>query len=498
MSISGVNRYFGLSGSGLDIDSIVSDLMKVQRLKQDKIKQNKTLTEWKRSDYREVNNAMRTLRDSVFSMKLQRTFQAKDASSSNEGIVKVSASNNALAGGNTVKVTALAGNARLNSSAEVTFNSSGTNLQEQLGLASTDPIVFTVNGSAEISIDPSTDTINSMVGKINNADAGITAFYDETLNRMFISSNETGAEAAIDFENVSNASELFGALNLGADPFAAVYGNDAAFELNGTALTQSSNQFTIAGVSYTLTGTSTTETAYVNISSDTDGIYESIKTFVELYNTTIEEINSKITEDRDKNYRPLTDDEREELTDDQEEDWEEIAKTGLLRNDLIVSGILTDMRSALGSIVSGVDSDYSTLASIGITTGDYTERGKLYIDEDKLMEAIGDNPEAVMDLFTNASDVDSEEGLAVRLYDDLNNGIDKLISKAGSDSSFSAVDNSYLGKEIDEYEEQITIWDDRLEKIEERYYTQFSALETALSRMNQQSSWLYGMLSSGS
>jgi flagellar hook-associated protein 2 len=496
-TISSTTRYFGLSGSGLDIDSLVTTLMKVQRTKQDKIKQNKTLTEWKRGNYREINNSLRTLRDSVFSMKLQGTYLAKDATSSNEGIVKVNATTNAAAGSNTIKVTSLAGNARLNSSAAVTFNSSGTNLQEQLGLASTDPIIFTLNGSAEITIDPSTDTINSLVSKINDADAGVTAFYDETLNRMFISSSDTGAAAAIDFNDVSNSSEMFDKLSI-VDPYTAVNGTDAAFELNGTALTEASNQFTIAGVSYTLTGISASETAYINISGDIDGIYESIKAFVELYNTTIDEINSKITEDRDSGYLPLTDDEREELTDKQEEDWEEIAKTGLLENDLMVSGILRDMRSALSSIVSGADSDYSTLASIGITTGDYTEKGKLYIDEDTLMQALADDPDAVTDLFASTSDVGDEEGLAVRLYNELNDGIDKIKDKAGSDSSYSSVDNSYLGKEINEYVDQISEWEERLEKIEDRYYAQFSAMETAIYNMSQQSTWLTNTLGSSS
>ena len=496
-TIGGINRYFGLSGSGLDIDLMVSNLMKTQLMKQDKIKQNKTLAEWKRSDYREINNSLRALRDNVFNMKLQGTYLAKKAVSSNEGIVKVSAAVTAMAGSNTIKVTALAGSARLNSVAEVTFNAAGTNLQEQLGLTSSEPVVFTLNGSAEISVDPGTDTIETLVAKINNAGAGVTAFFDQTLNRMFISSNATGAGAAIDFDNVSNAAELFGALHLGADPFAAVNGTDAAFELNGTALTQASNQFTIAGVQYTLTGVSAGETVSVNINRDTDGIYESIKTFVELYNTTIDKINSKLAEVRDKNYLPLTDGEREKLTDDQEKKWEEKARAGLLRNDILLDGIVGRMRIALSfASVQGVSGDYNSLAAIGITTGDdYMERGKLHIKEDRLREAITADPDAVMELFTKNSDVDGGKGLAARLYDSISAGINQLIDKAGADSSFSSVDNSFMGKEIAGYEKQIDSWDDRLQMLESRYYKQFAALETALSKMNQQSAWLSGMFS---
>lgn len=504
MSTISTTRYFGLSGSGLDIDQMVSDLMKAQRTKQDKIKQNKILAEWQREQYREINNSLRSLRDSASNMRLQGTYLTKEATSSNEGIVKASAGNNAVTGSYSIKVTALASSARLNSGEAVSFDASKTNLQEQLGLTSADPVVFTVNGQ-EISIDPGTDTIDTLVSKINNAGAGVSAAFDKTLSRMFISSTTTGAAAAIDFDDVSNADELFNALKLDGnpdpgitDPFAAVNGTDAAFELNGTLLNQATNNFTIAGVTYTLTGTSASETVSVNITRDTDAIYDSIKTFVDLYNTTIDKINSRLTEKKNTGYLPLTDEEREKLTDEQEKQWEEKAKTGLLRSDILLTGIVSSMRSDLASIVSNTGSSYNSLASIGITTGDYTEKGKLYIDEDKLKEAISADPDAVMNLFTKSSEVAGEKGLAVRMYDDLNSGINRLISKAGADSSYSTVDDSTLGKKIADYEEQIDTWDYRLQEMEDRYYTQFTAMETALYRMNQQSQYLTQMFSSSS
>lgn len=496
MSVISTTRYFGLSGTGLDIDQMVSDLMKARRAKQDTIKQKKTIAEWQREQYREINNSLRYLRESALNMKLQKTYLTKEATSSNEGIVKVSANSNSVAGSYTIKVTALAGNARLNSSAAVSFDAEKTNLQEQLGLTGADPIVFTINGE-EISIDPTADTIDDLVSKINSAGAGVSASFDKTLRRMFISSNTTGAAAAIDFDEVSNAGELFNALEL-ADPFTAVYGTDAAFELNGTSLTQAANQFTIAGVSYTLTGTSATETVSVNVASDTGAIYDSIKTFVDLYNETIANINSKLTEERDKDYLPLSEEERDKLTDEQAKKWEEKAKTGLLRSDTLITGIVSSMRSSLASIVSNTGSGYNSLASIGITTGDYTERGKLYIDEDTLKEAIDSDPDAVMGLFTTGSEVADEEGLAVRVYDDLNSGINQLLAKAGSDSSYTTFDNSTLGEKITDYEEQIDTWDYRLQKIEKRYYTQFSAMETALYKMSQQSAWLMNTFSTNS
>ncbi len=490
--MSSINRIFGLSGSGLDVDQIVSDLMKVQRMKQDKIKQNKQIAEWQRSDYRDLNNSLRALRDTTFNMKLQGTYLTKQASSSNEGIVKVTASSSAVTGSNTLQVLQLASNARLNSTSEVTFDSTKTTLKDQLGLAA-GTVTFTINGSESITIDTSVDSIDTLVSKINGAKmpdgtgAGVSVSFDKTLKRMFISSTATGSEAQVSFAGDTGA-DLFAKLNL--DTSEAQYGTDAKIVLNGMSLTEASNQFTIAGITYTLTGTSDTETVNINLTSDTDAIYDAITSFVDLYNTTIDKLNTKLSEERDKDYLPLTDDEREELSEKQQEKWEEIAKTGLLRNDSILSGVVRSMRYTLSSFVSGVNADYNCLADIGITTELYYEKGKLKINDEELKKAIETNPQAVMDLFTKTSDVTGEKGLAVRLYDDLTNGINQIIDKAGSDSSYSLVDNSVLGKKVTDYSKQIAAWDDRLEVIEDRYYKQYAALETALSQLSQQSASL--------
>jgi len=506
--VSPIGRVFGLSGSGLDVDQIVSDLMKVQRMKQDKIKQNKQIAEWQKADYRELNNSLRSLRDAAFNMKLQGTFLAKEVTSSNEGIVKVTAGNSAVTGSNTIKVTQLATNARLNSTDAVSFDAAKTTLAGQLSIGA-GTVSFTVNGSEVITIDTSVDSIDTLVSKINEAkmadgsSAGVSAIFDKTLNRLFISSTATGASAQVSFENIEDTTTgLFSALQLGTpageqpgDPLKlTAYGANAKFNYNGIELEQATNQFVLAGVTYTLTGTSDTETVNINITRDTDAIFNTIKSFVELYNTTIDKVNGKLTEERYPDYLPLTDEQREALSDKQEEKWEERARSGLLRNDSILSSVLRNMRYSLSSTVSGLDDDYNNLADLGITTGAYYEKGKLYINEEDLKKAINDNPDAVMRLFTNSSDEPNEKGLAARLYDDLNSGINQLIDLAGGDSSFQLVDDSVLGEKIRNYNKQIADWDDRLQRIEDRYYKQYAALETALSQLNQQSYSLLSLL----
>ena len=144
------------------------------------------------------------------------------------------------------------------------------------------------------------------------------------------------------------------------------------------------------------------------------------------------------------------------------------------------------MRTALYGIVEGLSVEYNSLASIGITTGDYSERGKLYINEDKLREAIAKDPEGVRDLFTVTSDDGNEknDGIASRLYNVVVAGISRVTEKAGIESEFSLVDDSFIGKRIKEMDKRIGDYENRLKMIEDRYWRQFTALEKAINQMN--------------
>src|SRR5690606_8304511 len=127
------------------------------------------------------------------------------------------------------------------------------------------------------------------------------------------------------------------------------------------------------------------------------------------------------------------------------------------------------------------------LSQIGINTGTWSEGGKLFTDEDKLKEALTDKPDQVMALFTNRVD-DKNVGVGGRVYAALNNVVKNLSDKAGSPTGL--VDNSHITKYINQMDEEISRWQTRLEKIEDRYWKQFTAMEKAISQMNSQSSWI--------
>ena len=208
------------------------------------------------------------------------------------------------------------------------------------------------------------------------------------------------------------------------------------------------------------------------------------------YNKVIEAINGKLYEERFRGYPPLTDEQKEAMSDKEVELWEQKARSGLLRNDPVLSSIVSQMRTLMYQQVEGTGSVYSTLSSIGIKTKDYKEFGKLHIDENRLREALNNDLEGVVSLFSQSGEVDSQKGLAVRLYDAVNSGITRLSDKAGSSTSLITYDNSYIGKRIREMDKRIESMEEYLLRLEDKYWRQFTAMEKALNEMNSQSMWL--------
>lgn len=493
-------RIGGLS-SGIDTDSIVKDLMKIQRMPLDRLKQKKQTLEWQKDEYRNINNLMRTFRDTVSKMRFQSSYMAKSAVSSNESALTVTANANAVQGSYAVTVDQLAQGVSKGSQAALAeeLNEDGTTktLADQFGLSGS--VSFTLEGSGgshDFTFDTAADNINSVVAAINEADIGIKASYDSNLNRFFLTSATTGSTAQIRVTSDAGGflSDAGGTgantLNLLLNNDGTIYaGQDAVFDFGDASnITSVTNTVSVNGITMNLRqggGAAST----VTITSDTDSTFDLIKDFVSSYNDLIEEVNNKLSETRYRDYLPLTDDEKEEMSEDEIALWESKAKSGLLRNDSMLSGVLTKMRSELSSSVDGLTT-FSTLSAIGITTGTYQEKGKLYINEAKLKEALQNDPDEVMDLFTKTSDIDSEDGFAARIYEEVNDGISQLSSKAGSSSTYSLYDNSTIGKRITEIDSDIDELEERLNDIEDRYWRQFTAMEKAIQNMNSQSAWL--------
>jgi flagellar hook-associated protein 2 len=512
---SGLMRVNGMA-SGMDIDGMVSKLMKAEAVPLDKMKQNQQLLQWKRDDYRDMNTALKDFDTTIFDgISRQSTFNKKTVTSSDD-----------------TKVTATAVNATGNMSIQMGVNNLATPASWKSSLisyptnpvSSDTPLKFTVTDPGNKVGDPTdrvvnisisaTDTVDDIISKFNSSSLGVTMFKDDS-GSLVMTNNKTGTagQILVDPNSISFLKDKLGfqvdttsnILNVDTSKPA----QDASITLNGYPMTEKSNTFTINGVSYTIKGVTPKDVNNNNIpvnistATDVDSIYNSIKTFVDKYNDVIKKVNDKISEKRERDFAPLTDDQRASMNDTQISQWETKAKSGMLSNDSLLSGGLSKMRQDLYSPVSGV-SGYTQLSQIGITTSaDYSENGKLEISETKLRQAIQDNPQAIYQLFNagvRSNDPSGKysyetEGLANRLRDSIANTTSQVTTIAGN---ATYVDSQYdIGKQLTDISTQITDFQSKLTDVENRYYTQFSRMEQAMQQANDQASYISQNFSAG-
>lgn len=274
--------------------------------------------------------------------------------------------------------------------------------------------------------------------------------------------------------------------------------------------TSSKNNFTVDGLNFDIKGI-TSEEIIFNVESNVDKSVENIKEFVKMYNELIDSIGSKVYEKKQYKYSPLTDTQKEAMTEKQIEKWEEQAKQGIIRNDPALNKFLTDMRQAFYENVKGVG---VTLSDIGITTSaNYTSRGKLVIDETKLRTALTERPDDVAELFIKDSSNDydrdkgysgntermKEVGIFRRLSDIIEDTIrtgrnsqnqkGSLLEKAGVKGDITEIEN-IISKQIKDNEKTISDLIKKMQTRETQLYKQFTYLETMMNNYNSQSSWL--------
>ncbi|MBW8349588.1 flagellar filament capping protein FliD [Bacillus sp. IITD106] len=334
------------------------------------------------------------------------------------------------------------------------------------------------------------DTLNSVIRKVNESSAGVTMYYDSFANQVSLTRKETG-----DFNQNGDEIQLVGDFLLKTLNFENTKesgGQNAKFTINGLETERSSNTFEMSGVTFTLKqtfdSTAGGQPISIAVGNDSNQVLENIKAFVTQYNELIADINGKLNENRYRSYKPLTDDEKEELSEKQQEKWEEMARSGLLKGDPILSSVLSTMRLDMSSVIE-TNGLFKQLASIGIkTTANYMEGGKLEIDEAKLKEALENDPQSVENLF-RGDGTTSDRGVVHRLYDTVDATMKKLQEKAGRATSTNQ--QFTIGRELLSVDKSIDNFETRLKLTEERYWRQFTAMEKAIQRANEQSNYLW-------
>ena len=554
---TGTLRIGGLA-SGLDVDSIIEQLMQVEQIKVDRLKQERQLIEWRKEAYREITNLLRAFQDEFFNVLKTDTYMLSSnryrtfsVTSSAESYITATANASAMEGTYTItKIESLATSTIVKSnewtfadgkSLDSTLEALGLVNEEEEAKFSINGVTFLIKTPSEVPsegeglppdtvvIDPIKTTMRQLMNIINtNSKAGVNLFYSSIEKRFILQTKATG-ETSTSILMDGNDNPLVegsflksigflddsGSWAAGVDK---IKGTDAKVyfkEIGGSGeilVQNAANTFTIDGVTYTLKNTTPegAEPITITVTQDVDKAYDAIKNFVDKYNELIDKINGKLNEERFRDYAPLTDAQRKEMSEKEIELWEQKAKSGLLRSDSILQNIVYGMRRALSDAVADIG---ISLSSIGITTGLYSERGKLHINEDKLKEALRNDPEQVMQLFMKKSSIDyspdldstsrtqryNESGLMYRIYDILMDNIRTtrnkdgkkgiLLEKAGIVGDITEFQN-LMDEELKRLDKRIDAAVEAMISKENKYWAQFTALEKAIQRMNMQSMWL--------
>lgn len=518
--------------SGLDTDSIVKELVSAYSTKKEKYEKEQTKLGWKQEIWKSLNKEVNSFYKSAGNLRFDSGYNTKKTTSSDSTKATVSASGNATVGTQKLHVLSTAQSGYLtggkitasDSSVKVT---SSTKLSE-LGFTEDETALKFIakdkdgkDISADIKLSKDS-TISDAVKALR--DVGLNASFDENNGRIFLSSSATGAST--DFSLKSDGSDasknLLNTLALNTDASEVteaskratkIDGSDATIVLNGVVYTSSSNNFSINGLSISVNGVTDkvddlknvdvdalddSKAVSISTTTDTQGIYDKIKDFLTSYNNIINKMTKLYNADSAKNYEPLTDDEKSQMSDSEVEKWETKIKDSLLRRDSNLSTIMNAMTTSMTKAISINGKNYS-LSSFGISTLGYmnsaeNEQNAYHIDgdeddentsgnKDKLMAALSSDPDTVIDFMKQ---------LSTNLY----TAIDKQMQSNSLRSRYSIYNDKEMTSQYTSYTKTIAEWETKISDKEDYYYKKFSKMETALSKLNSQTSSLSGMFSS--
>lgn len=276
---------------------------------------------------------------------------------------------------------------------------------------------------------------------------------------------------------------------------ALIEGSDSKIILNGAELTSSSSVVSANGLEISLTGvTKENESVTFSVATDTDAVYDSVKSFLKEYNSVMKEMNTLYNADSAKGYEPLTSQEKEAMSDDEVKEWETKIKNSLLRSDSTLGSIINAMRSAMQTTVEHDGKTYA-LSSFGIMTStDYTEGGLLHIygdpddsvysaNDDKLKKALESDPDAVIATLTG-------------VFSNLRQTMSDKMAGSKYSSAMTFYNDIKMKSDVKDYESDIKDWEDKLADMEDAYYSKFTAMETALAKLQSQQSTMSGLFGS--
>lgn len=507
--------------SGLDTESIITALTSTKKTKWDTAVGDQKKLTWKQDKWKELNKKVVSFYNGALSsMRFSTAYTKKTTTVSNTSAATVVTGEGAMDSTQDLDIKSLAKSAYLTGKevmvgegADATKAKKSTTM-EQLGITS-GTLSFKIgkapaDGAADtretLSVDVAAgDSIDTVLSKFRNAKTAsgksLNFNYDENNGRFFVSSKEAGADNSFDLVE----SDAMTALGLAKKEDGSNYiaGENARIILNGETFESNSNTFEINGL--TITANQVADDITLTTKQDTSGIMDNIKNLVKEYNDLVKELATVYNADAAKKYKMLTDDEKDAMSDKEVEAWEDKIKTGLLAKDDTVGTLRTAMRDIMNSSIDVKLKDGTTqkmsLASFGITTGSYfgteeNERDVLHIDGDKddsstsgntdlLSGFISSDPQMVQDFFST---------LAKNLYGKLSD----LMKGTEYSSSFTIYEDKLMASQYSAYNTKISTAQKAYEAAQDKYYKQFSKMETALAKVNSASGSLSSFFGGGS
>lgn len=492
--------------SGMDTESIIQELVSVKRTKVDDVKKKQTKLEWKQDAWKEMNTKLKNLQSKyVSNMRFSTAYMKKTTKVSNSSAVSVITGENAVNGVQSLQVKQLAKTGYLTGAEMKSAKGSLTALSKLSDLTGGESITGSGQikiqaGSKEVSMNIAADTtISDVMNQLK--DAGLNANFDAKQQRLFVSAKESGEANDFSITGLdANGQAALNAMGISASSVGSskIDGQDAIIYLNKAKFTNSTNSFEINGLTITaLSETAAGEDVTITTQDDTDGIYDMIKKFFKEYNSIINEVDKLYNADSASKYEPLTDEEKDALTDSEVEKYEKKIKDALLRRDSNLSSIRTKFTSTMSAGVE-VNGKRMYLNDFGIDTLGYftaadNEKNAYHIDGDPDDDSTSGNADKLKSLIS--SDPDTVVSFFSALSRELYSAMDGLSSAVQGYRTYgSFYDDKKMKSDYSDYTTKIAEMEQKVNDYEDKWYKKFSKMETALAKMQSNSSAISGLL----
>ncbi|MBQ5989410.1 MAG: flagellar filament capping protein FliD [Oscillospiraceae bacterium] len=368
-------------------------------------------------------------------------------------------------------------------------------LKDLYGYNDSDKIEFTINGT-NFSFTGDTK-LSDMMTEVNESRAGVTITYNSLNDKFSITGQETGSSSSITASDTTAngvLKKMFGVSSIDPEQYVEAKGKDAIAIIDGEKVEYSGNDLTYNGINLTLKN-KTDGPVNIETTNDNDKVLDNIVSFVEDYNALIKDLNDRTHEKAEyKQYMPLTDAQKDEMTESEIKKWEEKTNKGLLSGDNDISSFLNEMRTVLYTKVG----DKKLLSEIGIeSSSDWKDYGKLTINKDKLKDAIQNDAKGVADIFTGSNGIASRLDSACKKAANTSSGSPgSLVSLAGLKGKATEKNNT-ISKRIDTIKETIKKLKEQYDSRKERLWKQFNSMESALGNMNSTANYFASMIGGG-